>query len=132
MVVDTSVLVAIVFGEPDAEGFKVALRSAAPGTITMTAVTAVEAAMVVEARHGADGARDLESLISTLSIRIEPVDGAQALAAKEAWRRFGKGRHPSGLNLGDLFPYALARTTGDSLLFKGDDFSRTDVRSALT
>lgn len=98
----------------------------------MSAVTAVEAAMVVEARHGADGARDLEALISTLSIRVEAVNDAQAGVAKEAWSRFGKGRHPAGLNLGDLFPYALARTTGDSLLFKGDDFNRTDVRSALT
>ncbi len=132
MVVDTSVLVAIVFGEPDAEEFKAALRSSAPGSITMSAVTAVEAAMVVEARHGADGARDLEALISTLSIRIEPVDGTQAGAAQEAWRRFGKGRHAAGLNLGDLFSYALARTTGEPLLFKGEDFSRTDVRSALT
>lgn len=132
MVVDTSILVAIVFGEPDAEVFKLALRSAAPGTIVMSAVTAVEAAMVVEARHGADGARDLEALISTLSIRVEAVNDAQAGVAKEAWSRFGKGRHPAGLNLGDLFPYALARTTGDSLLFKGDDFNRTDVRSALT
>lgn len=132
MVVDTSILVAVVFGEPDAEVFKLALRSAAPGTIVMSAVTAVEAAMVVEARHGADGARDLEALISTLSIRVEAVNDAQAGVAKEAWSRFGKGRHPAGLNLGDLFPYALARTTGDSLLFKGDDFNRTDVRSALT
>lgn len=132
MVIDTSVLVAIVLGEPDAEAFKVALRSADPGALTISAVTAAEAAMVVEARQGSDAARDLDALISTLSIRIEPVDSGQSVVAVEAWRRFGKGRHPAGLNLGDLFPYALARTTGEALLFKGDDFSRTDVRSALT
>lgn len=132
MVIDTSVLVAIVFGETEADAFKVVLRSAPPGSLSLSAVSAVEAAMVVHARQGADAARDLEALITALSIRIEPVDTVQATSAMEAWRRFGKGRHPAGLNLGDLFSYALAQTTGKPLLFKGEDFSRTDVRSALT
>lgn len=132
MVVDTSALVAIVLGEPDAESFKAALRAAPPGSLVMSPVTAVEAAMVVEARQGPDAARELDALIATLFLRIEPLDGDQSAAAIEGWRRFGKGRHPASLNLGDLFPYALARTTGEALLFKGDDFARTDVRSALT
>ena len=129
MVVDTSVLAAIVLGEPDAERYLAALASADDG-IHVAAVTAVEAAIVVEARQGPDAARDLDLLLRRLDAVVTACDSEQVTAAITAWRRFGKGRHPAALNLGDCFSYALARTSGEDLLFKGDDYSQTDVRAA--
>lgn len=130
MVVDTSALVAIVLGEPDAERYLTALLSSRDG-IQLSAVTAVEAAIVVESRQGADATRDLELLLSQLDARVADCDADQVAAALNGWRRFGKGRHPAALNLGDCFSYALARTVNEELLFKGDDFDQTDVRPAL-
>lgn len=126
---DTSALAAVVFGEPEAEQV-LAVMVRAAGDLTLSAATAVEAGIVIEARQGPDATRDLHVLLTRLRVTTVPVDEHQAAAAVAAWRRFGKGRHPAGLNLGDCFSYALATTSGASLLFKGDDFQRTDVAAA--
>lgn len=130
VVVDTSVLVAVVSGEPDAEAFAAVLASRA-GDLLISAATLLEAGMVVEGRHGPEGSANLRELLATLAVAVEPFTLEQAEVAITAWRRFGKGRHPARLNLGDCFSYALARTTGSALLFKGKDFSQTDVPSVV-
>jgi ribonuclease VapC len=99
--------------------------------IHLSSVTLVEAGIVVEARQGPDAARDLDLLMAGVDAQAEAVTLDQAHLALAAWKRFGKGRHPAGLNLGDCFSYALARHLGSSLLFKGWDFSQTDVVAAL-
>lgn len=130
MVVDTSALIAIIFGEPDANSYLDALtRSEEP--ILLSAVTAVEAAIVVLARQGPEAASDLDLLRARVTAQVVPCDAGQVSAAIAGWRRFGKGRHSAALNLGDCFSYALARTSGDALLFKGRDFAQTDIRSVL-
>jgi ribonuclease VapC len=129
VIVETSAVVAIVLGEPDAERFVDAL--ALPAARLISAANVVEAGIVVEARQGPDAARDLALLLEASAVVVEPVDAEQARLAVDAWRRFGKGRHPAGLNLGDCFAYALARYRGEPLLFKGDDFAQTDVASVL-
>ena len=87
--------------------------------------------MVIEARKGLEGARDLDLLIYRAEIEIVPVDQEQAEVARIAWRRFGKGRHPAVLNYGDCFAYALARVSASPLLFKGADFAQTDIEPAV-
>jgi ribonuclease VapC len=86
--------------------------------------------IVIEARRGTEGIRDLELFLATAGIELLAFDMAQARLAREGFRRFGKGRHPAGLNLGDCFSYALARALDEPLLFKGDDFPLTDVNLA--
>lgn len=130
VVVDTSVLAAVVLGEPDAEAY-LSVMQRAIGELTLSAATLVEASIVVEAKQGPDAAADLATLLTSLAVETVPVDAAQAAMAVAAWRRFGKGRHPAALNVGDCFAYALATTTGARLLFKGQDFTQTDVSSAL-
>lgn len=122
--VDTSALVAIVLGEPDAESFLTVLRS---DPVIVGAATAVEAEIVVEARQGPDAARDLRLLLTGAVNEVVPFDADHATIAVEAWRRFGKGRHPAGLNFGDCLSYATARVHDVPLLFKGDDFTKTDI-----
>jgi ribonuclease VapC len=131
VVVDSSAMIAVLFGEPDARFYAGALTDQV-GDLHVSAVSVVETAMVVESRLGAASAADLQTLISRLSMQVEPVTPAQADLALRAWRRFGKGRHPARLNLGDCFSYALAISLGARLLYKGDDFSQTDVSAALT
>lgn len=130
IVCDTSALAAVVFGEEDAEALVSVLLEHA-GAVWVGAATLVETGIVVEARQGPEAGSDLILLLERLAAEIVPMDHDQARAAVAAWRRFGKGRHPAGLNLGDCFAYALARTHGLPLLFKGADFSQTDVHSAL-
>jgi ribonuclease VapC len=130
MVVDSSALVAIVLGEPGAERYLEALRRSV-GPPSMSAANAVEATIVVEARQGREASRDLSLLIDASGITIEPVTADQVPLAVDAWRRFGKGRHLAELNLGDCFGYALARALGMPLLFKGDDFNKTDIPIVL-
>jgi len=129
MVVDTSALVAILLREPDADRFAGALGDA-PVRL-LSAVTRVELACVIEGRKGEAGRADLERLLSDGEFEVVSVTPHQAMIAIDAFRRYGKGRHPAGLNIGDCFSYALASATGQSLLFKGDDFSHTDIPSAL-
>ena len=130
VVLDTSAVTAVVFGESDAEMFLSVMLSNA-GDLQMSAGTAVELGIVVEARQGAEATKDLGILVDRLGMATVAVDRVQAEAAVAAWRRFGKGRHPAGLNLGDCFSYALAKLTGAPLLFKGRDFAQTDIPSAL-
>ncbi len=128
MIVDTSALVAVVLGEPDAEVFLRAM-AAAP-TLSVSAASLTEALVVVEARQGPEAATDLGALLADLEAEVVALDEGQAEVAASAWRRFGKGRHPAGLNLGDTFSYALAATRGEPLLFKGRDFAATDIPQA--
>ena len=125
MVIDTSALTAILFGEPEASAFASVLATGSPRLVS--AVSALEAAIVVEARKGPAGSRELDLLIHAAQLEVVALTPEQVDVAREAWRRFGKGRHPAGLNLGDCCAYALARTSAEPLLFKGDDFARTDV-----
>jgi ribonuclease VapC len=129
-VLDTSAVAAVVFGEPDAEAL-LSVMLAEVGGLLISAVNRVEVGIVVEARQGPEAANDLHILLDRLAVDIAPVDVDQAQAALSAWRRFGKGRHPAGLNFGDCFAYALAKVTAAPLLFKGQDFRQTDVVSAL-
>lgn len=129
MVVDTSALVAILFGEPDAKLFAEAL-DAAPLRL-LSAVTRVELSFVVEGRKGAAGRADLELLLRDGGFDVASVTPQQADIAVDAFRRFGRGRHRAGLNIGDCFSYALAVASDHPLLFKGDDFVHTDIRPAL-
>ena len=129
MVLDSSALVAILLNEPEGEAFRVALFE--DDRRLVSAATFVEASIVLERRKGEAAGRELELFISRTGIEIVPVDADQATAARRAWRKYGRGRHAAGLNYGDLFSYALARTSGQPLLFKGDDFTRTDVARVL-
>ena len=130
LAVDTSALVAVILGEADAEVYLSALVSHA-GDVHLSAVTLVEAGIVVEAKQGREASDDLQTLLGHVGSTVYPVDASQARAAVAAWRRFGKGKHPAGLNLGDCFSYALARRLSAPLLFKGNDFAQTDIGSAF-
>jgi ribonuclease VapC len=130
MVVDTSALLAILQDEPERRSFNEALEAADARLISV--VTLVETSILIESRYGAEGLRDLDLLLERAGIELVPVDFEQARAARAAWSRFGKGRHPAGPNFGDCFSYALARVLGEPLLYKGDDFSRTDVSAVST
>ena len=125
MVLDSSALLAILFGEPEADRLKRAM--AASGHFRMSAVNWLEAMMVLESRRGVDSTDDLQAFLDELDVRIIPFDHRHMEEAREAWRRFGKGRHPAGLNMADCAAYATAVLAGEPLLFKGEDFSRTGV-----
>lgn len=127
MVIDTSAVVAILLDEPEAPRFELAMEQDPVRLIG--AATLVELAIVIEAKLGEPGARELDLLVHAAALEVVPFTAAQAEVARSAWRRFGKGRHRAGLNLGDGFAYALAATSGEPLLCKGDDFPATDVRT---
>jgi ribonuclease VapC len=129
MVIDTSALVAILEDEPERRALNEAIEAA--DSRLMSAASFVEASIVIESRYGTAGLRDLELFVDLSGIKLVAFDAAQAHVARLAFSRFGKGRHPAALNFGDCFAYALARVLGESLLFKGKDFSQTDVPSAL-
>ena len=128
MIIDTSALLAILLGEPDAGHYEDAIAAAWPRR--MSAIALLEAAMVVESRGGAKAGHDLDVLLEKAAVELVPVTSEHANAARHAWRRFGKGNHRAALNFGDCFAYALAKTTGEPLLFKGKDFTHTDVEPA--
>ena len=125
MVLDTSALLAILMNEPEAGGFAVAIEFDPRRLVS--AGSLLETAIVAESRWGDDGGRELDLLTAKAGIEVAPVDAEQVEIAREAFRRFGKGRHPAGLNFGDCFAYALSRASGEPLLFKGGDFAQTDV-----
>ena len=130
MIVDTSALVAVLRGEQDADAYLVALDTARAAR--MSAATYLETCIVVDANGDPVLSRRLDELLRVAEVQVEPVTREQADIARAAYRDFGKGSgHPAGLNFGDCFSYALARSTGEPLLFKGDDFSHTDVHPAL-
>jgi ribonuclease VapC len=130
MVVDTSALVAIVRNEPERDVFLERLAEL-PRAPLISAVSWMEAHMVVLARMGDPGVALLQEAMEVANLRVVPVPIELAAGAFAAFRRFGKGRHPAGLNFGDCFAYALATTMGEPLLFKGDDFSKTDLMPAV-
>jgi ribonuclease VapC len=125
MVIDTSALIAILQDEPERKAFNEAIEAA--DRRAMSVASFVEASMIVETRFGPDGVRTLDLFIAKAGIELVAVDADQAHVARTAFRVYGKRRHPAGLNFGDCFAYALARTLGEPLLFKGSDFSLTDV-----
>lgn len=127
IVLDTSAILAIIQHEPEAELFRQAIRRA--GTALFSAGSAVELA-AVSCRSERLRAR-VESFLQEPFVAIEPVTASQAAGAADAFLSWGKGRHPAALNLGDMFAYLLARDRDLPLLFKGNDFARTDVRNAL-
>jgi ribonuclease VapC len=129
MVIDTSAILACMFDEPERVRFIAAIEAAS--TRLMSVIGVVEASFVILSRRGEAGLVDLTTFIDRAAIERITVDPMQAEAAVDAFRRFGRGRHPAGLNIGDCFAYALAKTTGEPLLFKGSDFARTDISAAL-
>ncbi|MEM7585280.1 MAG: type II toxin-antitoxin system VapC family toxin [Acidobacteriota bacterium] len=130
MVIDTSALLAILQDEPERRVFNEAIEAAA--SRAMSVATFVEVSMVVESRYGAEGMRDLDDFLDRAGIELVVVDATQGKLARRAFSRFGKGRHPAGLNYGDCFSYALASALAEPLLFKGGDFSQTDVSPSVT
>jgi len=129
MIVDSSALLAILFDEPDAPMFAAAIASAERCRIS--AANYVETAVVIESQSPAAGGRQFDAFMRRASITVEPVTEEQAHLARQAYADFGKGHHRAGLNFGDCFSYALAKAYREPLLFKGDDFSRTDIETAL-
>jgi ribonuclease VapC len=129
MILDTSALLAILLDEVDAAAHATAIANAPDRRIS--AATWVETAQVITTRRGERGVEAFRALVEKMQAKIEPVDLALAELAYSAWKQFGKGRHPAALNFGDCFSYALAKHRGESLLFKGEDFSRTDIQSVL-
>ncbi|AUX78303.1 type II toxin-antitoxin system VapC family toxin [Sinorhizobium fredii] len=128
MVIDTSAIVAVAFNEPEAETYEQKVVDA-PRRF-MSAATLLELTIVIEARLGEAGTAELDLWLHKAGVEIVAVDAEQIAVARRAWRSYGKGRHPAGLNYGDCFSYALAKTRSETLLYKGDDFSRTDIEAA--
>lgn len=129
MVLDTSALLALLLDEPEAEDFRAAVEE--DTTRLVSAATLLETALVIEARKGEPGGRELDALIRAADMVVVPVDADHVSEARRAYRRFGKGHHAAGLTFGDVFAYALARTAGEPLLFKGDDFAKTDISRVI-
>lgn len=123
-VVDTSAIIAVLFGEPGCGDIETKLLRS---PCVMSAATRVELGIVVEAKTGPSGTQLLQELLARIEVDVVAVDSQLADEAIVCWRRFGKGRHRAGLNLGDTFSYALANRMGQPLLFVGDDFSETDI-----
>ena len=130
MVVDSSAVIAILKNESGADS----LREAILGSerCVMSAPGMVDSSIVIEAQRGDAGIREFDALLEELAVEIVPFDFEQAMLAREAFRRFGKGRHPAGLNFGDCLAYALAKYVHEPLLFTGHDFARTDIEAAVT
>ena len=128
MIIDTSALIAMLEQEPEAG--RIARALAATPERSLSAANLLEAGIVMQARRGDEGARDLDLLLAKLSVEIVPFTARQAEIARKAFRRYGRGQHDAELNFGDCFAYALAKDESAPLLFKGDDFSKTDVAIA--
>jgi ribonuclease VapC len=125
MVIDTSALVAIFLAEPERRRFLDLIIEA--GTRLVSAANALETGIVLEARRGEAAGREFDLFVVRANLQVVPVDGEQVEIARSAWRKYGKGRHPAGLNFGDCFAYALGKSSGESLLAKGTDFGATDI-----
>ena len=129
MVVDSSAILVVLFGEPEADAFLRHLRATVRPLLS--AANWLELAIVVDGRKGPQWLPELDAFLEGLDVITVPASLGQVRIAREAYRRFGKGNHPAGLNFGDCFAYALAKERDLPLLFKGDDFARTDLRPAL-
>ncbi len=131
MIVDSSAIVAILHNESDSQAYADAMNGVA--RLRISAVTLFEASIVVDRTRNPILSRLLDTFVRDADLVVEPVTEAQVKIARDAYRDFGRGSgHPAGLNFGDCFAYALAKAMGEPLLFKGDDFSKTDIESALT
>jgi ribonuclease VapC len=130
LVLDTSALLAMLLAEPERDAYVALLADAEDPLIS--AATLVEASVVMLAKTAEAGIQDLDELLATGGVRCVAVDEEQARLARDAFARFGKGRSPAGLNFGDCFSYALAQAKNRPLLFKGDDFSKTNVTPAVS
>ena len=129
MVVDTSALLAIFLAEPERRQFLNAIIQGE--TRYVSAANVLETGIVLEARRGESAGREFDLFLHHAKLDVVPVDSDQIEIARQAWRQYGKGRHPAGLNFGDCFAYALAKVLDQSLLFKGDDFVHTDISPAV-
>jgi ribonuclease VapC len=128
MILDTSALAAILFGEPEAVRYIQLIHDADHCLISVA--NFVELTMVIEGQIGPEAGRQCDVFFRRAGIIIEPFTVEHGHLARQAFLDFGKGRHPAGLNFGDCFAYALAKATGEALLFKGQDFSKTDIKAA--
>jgi ribonuclease VapC len=126
MIVDASAVITILRAEPEAPAMARALDR--EDSFRISVVNYVEAAIVIDAGRDPIASRRFDDFCRETPLIIEPVTVEQGRVAREAYRDFGKGRHRAGLNLGDCFAYALARVTGEPLLFKGSDFGHTDIK----
>lgn len=126
MVIDSSALIAILSNEIDAPALVKAITT--DSVRLMSVASLLETAIVIESRHGLAGGDKLDEFIRVAQIAIQPVTTEQVRIARLAFRFYGKGRHPAALNFGDCFTYALAKFCDEPLLFKGNDFSQTDVQ----
>ncbi len=129
MTLDSSAVLAILREEPERDVFTSLIEN--DPRVLMSTMSVLEASIVIESRYGPGAGADLDAVLRGAGVEIVPFDGEQLEIARFAFRRFGKGRHPACLNFGDCASYALAELSGEPLLFKGDDFSRTDVRRVL-
>jgi len=130
MILDSSAIIAILFNEEDARQYATAIAESE--SCRVSAATFLETAIVVDAQTDTAGGRELDAFIHRAGITIEPFTEDQAHIARQAFADFGKGRHSAALNYGDCFSYALAKVTREPLLFKGDDFKKTDIVPALS
>ncbi len=130
MIIDTSALLAILRDEPEATAYAEAIQRAS--SRRLSAVSFVEAAVVIDGSRDPVASRGFDDLLQEAQIAVDPVTERQAQIARDAYRDFGRGSgHPAKLNFGDCFAYALAKVTGEPLLFKGKDFVHTDLQQAL-
>lgn len=125
MVIDTSALIAILLGEPEANAIAAAI--ARDNNRILSVFSFLEAGIVIDARKGEPGSRELDILLHHIQAEMISMNPEQAEVARKAWKEYGKGRHPAGLNIGDCCTYSLAKVSGEPLLFKGDDFCKTDI-----
>ena len=128
MVIDSSVVIAILLNEPEAEHFTKLLIDV--DSLYISAVSIVESSMVIEYKKGEQGAIQYDELLKIFAPAVVAFDAQQATLARAAWRIYGKGRHPAKLNFGDCCSYATAKHLNQPLLFKGNDFSQTDIEKA--
>ena len=128
MIIDSSAILSILFEEPDRAYFAQKIQNSRGRK--MSVATLLESTMVAESRTGRSAGDALDEFVREADIAVVEVTREQIEVARQAWRRFGKGNHPAHLNFGDCFSYALAKTTGESLLFKGNDFAQTDIEPA--
>jgi len=129
MILDSSAILAVLLQEPKKDEFVAAIEGAE--ICRLSAATLVEVSIVIESQTGEAGVNRLQEFIRRADVVIEPFTEDQAHLAVRAWSEYGKGRHKAALNFGDCFPYALAKSLDEPLLFKGDDFSKTDIEPAL-
>ncbi len=128
MIIDTSALIAILYGEPEAEAF---INLINRSETRLSAAGYVETGAVIDRAGDPVASRELDDLLALADVRIEPVTEVQARIARQAYRDFGKGSgHQAQLNFGDCFSYALAKTADEPLLYKGSDFNHTDIAAA--